>query len=86
MKVNSIATIKTLHLKPSLLSHMPVSLCRVVVVPIVIPTRSLDLALLKSDFVHGYQEGAAVFYLSTTNDGGQINKVTDENLKSWDPL
>jgi hypothetical protein len=28
----------------------------------------------------------AVFYLSITNEGGQIKKVTDEDLESWGPL
>ena len=46
----------------------------------------LNLASLEDDFVHGYQEGAVVFYLSTSNEGGQIDKVTNENRKSWDPL
>jgi hypothetical protein len=37
-KVNSIATIEELHLKPSSLSRMKVSLCRMVAMPIVRPT------------------------------------------------
>jgi hypothetical protein len=43
------------------------------------------LASLEDEFVHGYRDGAAVFYLSITNEGGQIEKVTDEDLASWDP-
>jgi hypothetical protein len=50
------------------------------------PILSSYLASLEDDFVHGYREGAAVFYLSTTNKGGQIDKVTDEDLVSWGPL
>jgi hypothetical protein len=50
------------------------------------PTLSSDLALLEDEFVHDYREGAAIFYLSTTHEGGQIDKVTDEDLASWDPL
>jgi hypothetical protein len=68
--VNSIATIEDLRLKPSSLSRMAVPLCRMVAMPIIRPTLSLDLASLEADFVHGYREGAAVFYLSTTNEGG----------------
>jgi hypothetical protein len=53
--------------------------------PIVRPTLSSNLASFEDEFVHGYREGAAVFYLSITNDGGQIEKVTDEDLASWGP-
>jgi hypothetical protein len=41
-KVNSIATIEALHLKPS-----PVPLCRMVAMPIVRPTPSSNLASLE---------------------------------------
>jgi hypothetical protein len=85
-KVNSIATIEALRLKPSSLSRMMVPLCRMVAMPIVRPTLSSDLASLEADFVHGYWEGAAVFYLSTTNEGGLVEKVSDEDLQSWGPL
>jgi hypothetical protein len=81
-KVNSIATIEALRLKPSSLSRMMVPLCRMVAMPIVRPTLSSDLASLEADFVHGYREGAAVFYLSTTNEGGLVEKVSDEDLQS----
>jgi hypothetical protein len=74
-KVNSIAIIEALHLKPSSFSRMRVPLCRMVAMPIVRPTLSSDLASLEDDFVHGYREGAAVFYLSITNEAGQIEKV-----------
>jgi hypothetical protein len=81
----SIPTIEALRLKPSSLSRMQVPLCRMVPMPIVRPTLSSDLASLEDEFVHGYWEGAAVFYLSITNEGGQIEKVTDEDLASWGP-
>jgi hypothetical protein len=83
--VNSIATIAALRLKAFSLSHMLVPLCRVVAMPIMRPTLSSDLASLEDEFVHGYWEGAAMFYLSTTNEAGQIEKVTDEDLASWGP-
>jgi hypothetical protein len=65
---------------------MMVPLCRMVAMPIVRPTLSSDLASLEADFVHGYREGAVVFYLSTTNEGGVVEKVTDEDLQSWGSL
>jgi hypothetical protein len=56
-----------------------------VAMPIVRPTLSSNLASLEDDFVHGYREGAVVFYLSITNEAGQIEKVLDEDLASWGP-
>jgi hypothetical protein len=53
-KVNSIATIEALRLKPSSLSHMQVPLCRMVPMPIMRPTLSSDLASLEEEFVYGY--------------------------------
>jgi hypothetical protein len=82
-KVNSIATIEALRLKPSSLSRMMVPLCRMVAMPIVRLTLSSDLASLEADFVHGYREEAAVFYMSTTNEGGLVEKVSDEDFQSW---
>jgi hypothetical protein len=84
-KVNSIATIEVLCLKPTSLSRMQVLLCRMVPMPIVRPTLSSNLASLRDEFVHGYRDGAAVFYLSITNEGAQIEKVMDEDLVSWGP-
>jgi hypothetical protein len=43
-KVNSIATIEAIRLKPSLLSRMLILLCRLVAMPIVRPTLFSDLA------------------------------------------
>jgi hypothetical protein len=85
-KVNSIATIEALRLKPSSLSRMMVPLCRMVAMPIVRPTLSSNLASLEVDFIHGYRKGMAVFYLSTTNEGGLVEEVSDEDLQSWGPL
>jgi hypothetical protein len=62
---------------------MMVPLYRLVAMPIVRMTLFSDLALLGADFDHGYREGAAVFYLSTTNEGGLVEKVTYEDLQSW---
>jgi hypothetical protein len=86
MKANLIATVEALHLKPTSLSRMPIPLCRLFAMPIVRPTLSSDVALLEKDFVYGFQEGAAMFYLFTTNEAGLIDKVLDENLQSCSPL
>jgi hypothetical protein len=86
MKVNSIATIEALCLKPYIFYCMPIPMCRLVAMPIVRPILSIDLALLEDDFVDGYWEGVAMFYLSMTNEGGLVDKVMDEDLESWNPL
>ena len=84
-KVDSIAIMEALCLKPSSLSRMQVLLCRMVPMLIVRPTLSSDLASFQDKFVHVYHDGADVFYLSITNEGGQIEKVTNEDLASWNP-
>ena len=61
---------------------MPVPLCRMVAMLIERPILSSDLASLVDNFVHGYQEGAAMFYLSITNEAGHIEKVSGEDLVS----
>jgi hypothetical protein len=65
---------------------MQIPLCRLVAMAIVRSTLSSNLALLEDNFVHGYQKGAAMFYLSTTNGGGLVDKVMDDDLESWGPL
>jgi hypothetical protein len=73
-KVNSIATIEDLRLKPSSFSRMQVPLCRMVPMSIVRPTLSSDLASLEDKFVHGYWNGAVVFYLSVTNEAARLRR------------
>ena len=57
-----------------------------VAMPIVRPILSSNLASFEDNFIHGYHKGAVVFYLSTTSESGQIDKATNEDLASWDPL
>ena len=53
--------------------------------PIKKPILFSDLASLEDKFVHGYRDRVTMFYLFFTNEGGQIEKVMDEDLASWDP-
>ena len=39
--------------------------------------------MLEADFVHGYREGAAVFYVSTTDEQGVVHNVSDDDRQSW---
>lgn len=63
-KLNSVATISSLRMKPSSSSRFFIPLCRMIAMPMVRPTLPSDLAKQEQEFVHGYPEGAAVFYFS----------------------
>jgi hypothetical protein len=49
-------------------------------------TLSSDVDKLEREFAIGYREGAAVFYVSTTNESGESSTFTEEEINSWDPL
>lgn len=85
-KLNSVATITSLRLKPVSASRFDIPLCRMVAMPMVRPTLPGDLKKLEQEFVHGYREGAAVFYVSVTNEEGNTQEVTDEDKTMWGPL
>lgn len=69
-KLNSVATISSLRMKPVALSRFLIPLSRMVPMPMVRSTLQSDLEKLEQEFVHKYREGAAVFYVTTTNEGG----------------
>jgi hypothetical protein len=54
--------------------------------PMVRPTLTSDLAKLEQEFVHGYREGASVFYVTVTNEEGKSHEVTEADKASWDPI
>jgi hypothetical protein len=66
-KINSIAMIEALCIKPLELTLIRILLCQMLVMPLVKPTFALDLTLLEDDFVHDYRNGIVVFYVPTTN-------------------
>ncbi len=70
-KVDSVATIASLRMKPDELFRLRIPLCRLVAMPMVRPTLSCDLVKLEQEFVNGYLDGAAVFYVTTTNEAGE---------------
>jgi len=57
-----------------------------VAMPMVRPTLQTDLAKLEQEFVHGYREGAAVFYVSLTNEDGKTQEITAEDKDAWGPI
>ena len=81
--LNSVTTIEQLRIVPIEDSRISIPLCRMICMPIVRPTLSCDLSLLEADFVHGYREGAAVFYVSTTDEQGVVQIFTDADRQSW---
>ena len=85
-KLNAVATIANLRLQPVNISRHHIPLCRMVSMPMVRPTLACDLIKLEEEFVHGYRDGAAVFYVSVTNEQGEVQEVTQEDKAKWGPL
>jgi hypothetical protein len=57
-----------------------------VAMPVVRPTLQSDLAKLEQEFVHGYREGASVFYVTVTNEEGKKQEVTEADKEKWGPI
>jgi hypothetical protein len=85
-KLNSVATITSLRFQPISSSRFGIPLCRMLAMPMVRPTLSSDLGKLEQEFVHGYREGASVFYVTTTNEDGKTQEVTEFDKLSWGPI
>ena len=64
--------------------HIP--LCRLVAIPMVRPTLACDITKLEQEFAGGYRDGTAVFYVSTTNEEGQSEEFSDEEMSKWDRI
>lgn len=45
-----------------------------------------SLVKLEQEFVHGYREGAAVFYISITNEDGKTQEDSEGHKNRWGPL
>ena len=85
-KEDSIDILSDLRMKPEELFHLHISLCRLVSMPMVRPTLACDITKLEQEFAGGYRDGAAVFYVSTTNEEGQSKEFSDEEMSKWDPI
>lgn len=85
-KVDFVETIADLRMKREKLSRMNIPLCLLVPMPMVRPTLSYDLVKLENEFAIGYCNGAAVFYVSTTNEADESSTFTKEEINAWDPL
>jgi len=85
-KLDSVATISRLRVQPLSSSRFPIPLCRMLAMPIVRPTLASDLAKLEQEFVHGYREGASVFYVTITDEEGKSHHVNEADKVSWGPI
>jgi hypothetical protein len=82
-KPDSVATISSLRFHPITLSRFSIPLCRLVAMPLVRPTLQSDLDKLEQEFVHGYRDGAAVFYVTLTDEHGSTQEVTSAVKDNW---
>ena len=85
-KINTVAALAALRLQPAHISRHNIPLCRLVVMPMVRPTLQCDLVKLEQEFVHGYREGACVFYVSLTNEQGVGEHVSSKDRSDWGPI
>ena len=82
-QLNSVATISSLIFQPIFVSRFSIPLCRLVAMPLVRPTLQSDLDKLEQEFVHGYRDGAAVFYVTLTDELGSTQEVTSAVKENW---
>ena len=85
-ELNSVATISRLRVQPLSSSRFNIPLCRMLAMPMVRPTLSSDLSKLEQEFVHGYRDGASVFYVSLTDEDGRTHEVSEADKASWGPI
>lgn len=85
-KLDTVSTISSLRLTSTDLSRMKVLLCWMVPMPMIRPTLSCDLVALEQESVHGYEEGAHVFYVSVSDEQGQRGIFNEAEKREWGPL
>jgi hypothetical protein len=85
-KPYSVVTISSLRFQPISVSRFSIPLCRLVAMSLVRPTLQSDLDKLEQEFVHGYRDGAAVFYVSLTDEYGSTQEVTSVVKENWSSL
>ena len=83
-KGDSIDILSDLRMKPEELFRLHIPLCRLVAMPMVRPTLACDITKLEQEFAGGYRDGAAVFYVSTTNEERQSEEFSDKEMSKWD--
>lgn len=85
-KVDSVTSISSLRMKPEHLFRLRIPLWTLVSMPMVRPTLSCDIVKLEQEFVHGYRDGAAVFYVSTRNEARECSEFNADEIERFGPL
>ena len=67
LRVNSVQLLNTMLAFCNGKAEMNISLVQMLSLQVVRPALAIDIKKMKTDFIHGYKPGAAVFYMSTTN-------------------
>jgi hypothetical protein len=83
-RFNSVKVLQKLEYPKGGKAHMDIPLCRMKTLQVVRPALQNDILKLQSDFVHGYRAGAAVFYVSLSDEQGREMDVTAEDRDQWD--
>jgi hypothetical protein len=83
-RFNSVEVLRNLEIPSGGKAHMDILLCRMASLQVVRPALINDIQKLQADFVHGYRVGAAVFYVSLTNERGEGSLVSDVDRANWD--
>ena len=84
--VDTVVGIEALRMTPHELFQMKIPLCRLVPMPMVSPTLASDLIQLEQQFVHGYEEGARVFYVFVADELGQTSTFSLAEKDDWGEL
>jgi hypothetical protein len=82
-RFNSVDVLRKLELPQGGKAHMDIPLYRMGSLQVVRLALINDIQKLQADFVHGYRVGAAMFYVSLTNEKGEGRMVTDEDQATW---
>ena len=81
--VNSVQILQRSQAFQGEFSQFKIPICRMITLQVVRSALAKDIEKMTADFVHGYRPRAAVFYVSTTNFGGEEQLVTDAGRLSW---
>lgn len=84
--MNVVATIANLRLQPVNISRHHIPLCRMVSMPMVRPTLSCDFNQTQGRVCPWLSRWATVFYVSITNEQGDVQELTEKDKVKWGPL
>jgi hypothetical protein len=84
-RFNSIEVLKKLEFPKVGKAHIDVPLYIIKSLQVIRPALTNDILKLQADFVHGYRDGAVVFYISLTDEHGNGSFVIDIDRQMWDP-